>query len=58
MGGATRGVRAEPTSRGQNTRQVRGWERGDYRTSHREEELIGAQTEAAKQSRVASPAIK
>ena len=56
MGGATRGGTAEPTSRDQNTRQARGQENGENRKSRREEEFIGAQTEAARQSRAAPPA--
>ena len=50
MGGATRGETAETTSRDQNTRQERGQGKGDNRKSHREEKIIGALTEAARQS--------
>ena len=56
MHGATRGGTAEPTLRDQNTRQERGQGKGKNRKSHREEENIGAQTEAARQSRAAPPA--
>ena len=50
MGGATQGGTAEPTSRDQNTRQDRGQGNGDKRKSHKWEEIIGAQTEASRQS--------
>ena len=51
MGDATRGGTAEPTPRDQNTRQERGRGKGDNRKSHGEGKIIGAQTEAARQSR-------
>ena len=55
-GGATRGGTAELTSRDQNARQERGQGKGKKRKVTREEEINGAQTEAARQSRAASPA--
>ena len=58
MGGAARGETAEPTSRDQNTRQEQGQGKEDKRQGHKEEEIIGAQTEAARQSRAAPPAKK
>ena len=58
MGGATRGGTAEPTPRDQSTRQEQGQGKRENRKSHKEEEIIGAQTEAARQSRAAPPATK
>ena len=58
MGGATRSGTAEPTSRDQNTRQRRGQGKGDNKKCNSEEEMNGAQTEAARQSRAAPPATK
>ena len=53
-----RGGTAEPTSRDQRTRKERGKGKGDSRKSHREEEIIGVQTKAARKSRAAPPATK
>ena len=58
MEGATRRGTADPKLRGQNTRQERGQGKGENRKSHREEEDIGAQTEAARQSRAALHATR
>ena len=58
MGGATRGRTAELASRDQSTRQERGQGKGDNRRSYKEEEIIGAQTKAARKSRAAPPATK
>ena len=58
MGGATRGGTAEPTSRDQIARQERGQGKRDKGRRHQEEQGLGAQTEAARQSRVAPPATK
>ena len=58
MGGATRGGTDEPTSRDQNTRQERGSKRGKIEKDIEREEIIGAKTEAAGQSRAAPPATK
>ena len=58
MGGARRGGAAEPTSRDQNTRQERGQGKGDKRKSHKEEEIVDAQTEAMRQSGAAPLATK
>ena len=58
MGGAGRGGTAEPTSRDQNTTQKRRQGKGDNIKSHRKENIIGAQTEATRQSRAAPPATK
>ena len=58
MGGATRGGTAEPTPQDQNTRQERGQGKGENRKSHKEKEIMGAQTEAARQSRAMFPAKK
>ena len=58
MGGATRSGTAEPTSRDQNTRQERGQGKGKKKKVIREEEINGAHTEAARQSRAASPATR
>ena len=55
---AGRGGTVEPTSRDQNTRQERGQGKGKNRKSYKEEEIIGAKTEAARQSRAALPATK
>ena len=51
MGGATRGGTAEPMSRDRNTRQERGQGKGDERKSHKEEETLDPQTEAARQTK-------
>ena len=56
--GVTRGAMAEPTSRDQNTKQERGQGKGKNRKIIREIEINGAQTEAARQSRAASPATR
>ena len=48
---------AEPTSREQDARQERVQGKGEDRKSHSEEENIGVQTEAARQSK-AAPATK
>ena len=58
MGRATWGETAKPTSRDQNTRQERRQRKRDEIERRRKEEMIGAQTEAARQSRVAAPATK
>ena len=58
MGGAGRGGTAEPTSRDQNTKQERGQGKGKNIKSYNGEEIIGAKTEAARQSRAAPPATK
>ena len=58
MGGAGRGGSAELTSQDQNTRQERDQGNGDYRKLHRGEEVIGAQTEAAKQTIAVPPVTK
>ena len=58
MDGTTRGGTAELTSRDQNTRQERGQGKRDKGRSHKEEEILGAETEAAKQSRATPPATK
>ena len=51
MGGATRGVTAEPTSRDQNKRQERGQgKEHNKRRSHKKIRNFGAETEAARQS--------
>ena len=44
MGGVARGRTAEPTSRDQITRQEQGQGKVDKRKSHKEEEILGAQT--------------
>ena len=58
MGGTGRGGTAEPTLRDQNTRQGRGQGKGKNIKVTREEEINDAQTEAARQSRAASPATR
>ena len=58
MGGAGRGGSAEATSQDQNTRQEREQGKGDDRKLHREEKIVGAQTEIAKQTRAVPPTTK
>ena len=58
MGGATRGGTTGPMSRAQTERQERGQGKRDKGRRHKEEKGLGAQTEAARQSRVAPPATK
>ena len=52
------GGTAEPTSRDQNKMQEREQEKGNETKSHKQEESLGAQTEAARQSRLAPPATE
>ena len=58
MSGAERGRTAEAKPRDQNTGQERRQEKEDKGRSHREEKVLGAQTEAASQRRAAPPAIR
>ena len=59
MSGAERDRTAEAKPRDQNTGHERGQGKEDKgRKSHREEKVLGAQTEAARQRRAAPPAIR
>ena len=49
---------SEPTSRDQNTRQEWGQGKGDKKEIYKEDEVLGAQTEVARQSRAPPPATK
>ena len=48
----------EPTSRDQNTRQKWGQGKGGKKDIYKEDEVLGVQTDVARQSRVVPPATK
>ena len=58
MGGRPGVGRLNPRRENKNRGKDGDRERGIFPKSHREEETIGAQTEAARQSRAAPPALK